>query len=151
MQPQQQPATLPAIESHMTMERLDVRDLGRQWIAVTLSFDPADPWAVTLTLYSGPAPVRWTFGRELVVEGLHEPVGEGDVLVWPSLDDAGRSSVAIELRSPEGTFAGQLPTREVAPFVRDMLAAVPAGSETAHLDIEALVDLMVHPDGGQRP
>ena len=150
MQSHPHPSTLRTVESHMTMERLDVVG-GRRWIAVTLSFDPADPWAVTLTLHSGPIPVRWTFGRDLLVDGLHEPTGEGDVLVWPCLDDAGRAVVVIELRSPDGSMVGQLPSREVGPVVRGVLDAVPAGAETAHLDLDALVDLMLHPDGGSAP
>jgi sporulation and cell division protein SsgA len=140
-------STLDVVEAHLTMERLGFPDGERRWMAVSLSYDPADPWAVALDLYVGPAAVRWTFGRELLVAGLHEPVGEGDVLVSPSLDDAGRAVVVIELRSPDGSLVGQLPARDVGLFVRGVLDTVPAGAETAHLDVDALVDLMLHPDG----
>jgi hypothetical protein len=140
-------STLDVVEAHMTMEQLGFHEGERRWIAVSLSYDPADPWAVALDMHVGPSPVRWTFGRELLVAGLLEPVGEGDVLVSPSLDDAGRAVVVIELRSPDGSLVGLLPTREVGPFVRDVLDTVPVGAETAHLDVDALVDLMLHPDG----
>lgn len=132
-------STLLVVEAHLTMERLGIPDGGRRWIAVSLSFDPADPWAVALDMYVGLSPVRWTFGRELLVDGIHEPVGQGDVLVSPSLDDAGRAVVVIELRSPDGSFVGQLPARDVSAFVHAVLETVPAGAETAHLDLDVLV------------
>lgn len=136
-------STLQAVETHLTMERVSLVEAERRWIAVSISFDPADPWAVALDLYAGPTPVRWTFSRELLIDGLHEPAGEGDVLVAPCLDEAGRAVVVIELRSPDGSFVGQLPSRELTAFVRSVLDAVPAGAETAHLDMDALLDLML--------
>jgi hypothetical protein len=42
---------------------------------------------------------------------------------------------------------GQLPSRELTAFVRSVLDAVPAGAETAHLDMDALLDLMLRRDG----
>ena len=138
--------TFQVVESHMTMERIALPDDGPQWIAVTLTFDPVDPWAVTLSLYAGPAPVRWTFARDLLVEGLHEPTGEGDVLILPGVDDDGRAVVEVELRSPDGVLLGQLPTREVSSFVGAALDVVPVGAEAAYLDLDALVGLLLHPD-----
>jgi hypothetical protein len=140
-------STLHVVEAHLTMELLAIPDGGRRWIAVSLSFDPADPWAVTLDMYAGLSPVRWTFSRELLVEGIQEPVGQGDVLVRPALDDAGRAAVVLELRSPDGSLVGQLPTRDVSAFVHSMLDTVPAGAETAHLDLDALLDPVLPPDG----
>jgi hypothetical protein len=136
-------STLRVVEAHLTMERFGIPDGGRRWIAVSLTFDAADPWAVALDMFVGLSPVRWTFGRELLVDGLHEPVGQGDVLVSPSLDDAGRAVVVIELRSPDGALVGQLPARDVSAFVRAALETVPAGAESAHLDLDALVDLVL--------
>jgi hypothetical protein len=142
-------STLHVVETHLTMERWGTADGQRRWIAVSLSFDPADPWAVALDLYAEPAPVRWTFSRDLLIEGLHEPAGQGDVLVAPSLDEDGGAVVVIELRSPDGSLVGQLPARELTTFVHGVLAAVPTGAETAHLDVDALLDEMLHP-GGER-
>src|SRR5436305_4454074 len=44
-----------------------------------LHYDPSDPYAVTTVFMTGASQVRWTFGRELLVEGLYEPSGDGDV------------------------------------------------------------------------
>ena len=146
MRPHQQPSTLQVIESPMTMERVDEFGGDGVLIDVTLSFDPADPFAVTAMLPSGAGTVQWTFGRDLLVDGMHQPAGEGDVLVRPGLDYAGHSAVIIELRAPQGSFMGQLATRELGPFVRDMLDAVPPGAESVLVDVEALVEQLLRPD-----
>ena len=146
MQPHQQSSTLRMIESPMTMERVDEFGGDGVLIDVTLSFDPADPFAVTAVLQSGSGTVRWTFGRDLLVDGMHQPAGEGDVLVRPGLDYAGHSSVVIELRAPQGSFVGQLATRELGPFVREMLDVVPPGAEAALVDVEEVVEQLLRPD-----
>ena len=101
------------------------------------------------------------YGERQIVSALDITLPPGKLTVIVGANACGKSTLLrglARLLPPrrgavylDGKPIHQLPTREVAPFVRDMLAAVPAGSETAHLDIEALVDLMVHPDGGQRP
>jgi hypothetical protein len=130
----------------MTMERVDEFGGDGVLIDVTLSFDPADPFAVTAMLHSGSGTVQWTFGRDLLVDGMHQPAGDGDVLVRPGLDYAGHSAVIIELRAPQGSFMGQLATRELGPFVRDMLDVVPPGAESGLVDVEALVEQLLRPD-----
>lgn len=143
----QYPARLRAVESHVTMERVDELVDGGQ-LRVTMSYDPSDPFAVTATLHSDSGPVRWTFGRELLTDGVHEPAGDGDVVVWPALDHEGRSVVVIELHSPDGSFAGQVFTRELAPFIRNMLGVVPIGCESELLDVDAGVERLLRPDTG---
>ena len=46
-------------------------------IEAELRYDPADPYAVTTVFKTGASQVRWTFGRELLAEGLYEPSGDG--------------------------------------------------------------------------
>lgn len=51
-------------------------------IPVELDFASADPYAVRLTFdLPGDAPVTWAFGRELLLDGLSRPSGEGDVRI----------------------------------------------------------------------
>lgn len=145
MQHHPNPPASRVVEAHLTMERYGVPDDGPHWIAVTLSFDPADPWAVALSLHVGLVPVRWVFGRELLLDGLHEPAGEGDVVISPGLDDAGRAVAQVELRSPDGVLVGALPGRELHAFVDGVLDRVPVGAETEHLDVDALVDDLLRP------
>jgi hypothetical protein len=101
------------------------------------TYEVADPFAVTIVFRSDAQEVRWTFARELLVQGIHEPVGMGDVQLWPCLSEAGTAVVVIELRSPDGSVMVQAPTRAVSLFVQRMLQVVPLGQEGALLDVDA--------------
>ena len=102
-----------------------------------LVFDPADPFAVTMVFRTGVQEVRWTFGRDLLVEGLYEPTGDGDVHVWPCLSSNGSAVVIVELCSPDGELLVQAGSRAVNGFVTKMLAAVPDGQEAAFVDFDS--------------
>ena len=62
--------------------------------------------------------MRWTFGRELLSDGLYEPSGDGDVHVWPCLDSDGRAVVIIELCSPDGEALVQARTSDLSTLRR---------------------------------
>ena len=64
--------------------------------------------------------MRWTFGRDLLCEGLYEPSGDGDVHVWPCLDSDGHAVVIIELCSPDGEALVQAKTGDLSVFVERM-------------------------------
>ncbi len=104
-----------------------------------LRYDSANPYAATICFRTELGDVVWTFSRELLVEGLLEPAGDGDVHVWPCLDDAGRFVVVLELCAPVGDALVHLRPEDVTSFTERSLAAVPAGTESAHLDLDALV------------
>ena len=54
-------------------------------IPVELEYESCDPYAVRLTFHlPGDAPVTWAFGRELLIDGVGRPCGEGDVRVSPA-------------------------------------------------------------------
>jgi hypothetical protein len=97
-------------------------------------YDPADALAVTLVLQTTSGPVHWTFARELLVEGQYEPVGDGDVHVWPCLSACGEAVVIVELCVPAGETLLQFPTRAVQDFVYSVLDAVPLGGEPVDVD-----------------
>jgi hypothetical protein len=100
-------------------------------------FDSSDPYAVTVVFRSSDQQVCWTFARDLLVQGLHEPVGMGDVQLWPCLSESGTAVVVIELTSPDGTVLVQAPSRAVSLFVQRMLDVVPLGEESGLLDLDA--------------
>jgi hypothetical protein len=103
-------------------------------------FDPADPYAVHLVVGRGDgAQVTWTFARELLAEGIYDPCGNGDVVVWPCLGTHGEAVVIIELRSPSGMAMLQTPSRAVQRFVAQTFEVVPAGSESAEIDLDHMV------------
>lgn len=108
-------------------------------IDAELHYDPRDPYAVTTVFLTGTSQVRWTFGRDLLCEGLYEPTGDGDVHVWPCLDSEGRAVVIIELCSPDGEALVQARTGDLSSFVERMNAAVEPGDECDHLDMDATI------------
>lgn len=109
------------------------------------SFDPADPYAVTMKLDARSGSVTWTFARELLAEGVYSPSGDGDVQVWPCLSNTGEAVVIVELSSPDGTALLQTGSRAVQAFVTEIFEAVPTGTESSHVSMDALVaQLLAH-------
>ncbi len=103
-------------------------------LSAEFNYNPADPWAVTMTLSTLAGPVEWTFARDLLIEGQYEPTGDGDVHVWPCLSACGEAVVIVELDSPSGESLLQFPTRAVQDFVYASLETVPQGAESANVD-----------------
>ncbi len=104
-----------------------------------LTYDPADPLAVSATFSTVAGQVRWTFSRDLLIEGLVEPVGDGDVHVWPCVDNDGNSVVIIELCSPDGEALVQGRVEDITAFVLSMLEIVAPGTEGEHLDLDVTI------------
>ena len=106
------------VTQDIAMECVDVDGLSMT-LAVVLGYCPEDPYAVTATFRTPGGDVVWTFARDLLARGLTDPVGDGDVHVWPCLDTSGRAVVIIELRSPDGELLVQGATHEVTRFVNE--------------------------------
>jgi hypothetical protein len=126
------------VTQSVTLELIDPTGAATP-IEAELHYDPRDPYAVTTVFMTGASQVRWTFGRELLSQGLYEPSGDGDVHVWPCLDSEGHSVVIIELCSPDGEALVQARTGDLHSFVDRMAKAVEPGSESAHLDVDATI------------
>ena len=124
-----QPVTLELIDPTGAVTPIDAE----------LQYDPRDPYAVTTVFMTGTSQVRWTFGRELLLEGLYEPSGDGDVHVWPCLDADGHAVVIIELSSPDGEALVQARTGDLSDFVERMWAAVKPGSESSLVNVDAAI------------
>ncbi len=103
-------------------------------LSAEFTYSAADPWAVTMTLSTIAGPVDWTFARDLLIQGQYEPIGDGDVHVWPCLSPSGEAVVIVELDSPSGETLLQFPTRAVQDFVYASLDTVPLGTESADVD-----------------
>ncbi len=129
-------ATTKTITEAVSMECIDLDGLSAP-IAADLAYDAADPFAVTIVFKAEPASARWTFARDLLIDGSYEPTGDGDVHVWPCLSSEGSAVVIIELNSPSGEVLVQVSSRDVDAFVRHMLALVPLGAEDELLDFDA--------------
>jgi hypothetical protein len=115
---------------------LELADLDHESteVAATLQYDPRDPWAVSLDF--GEGNVRWTFARDLLIEGLDGPAGIGDVQVWPTVDARGLATTVVALSSPDGVALLEGPTRPLAMFVARMLDTVPLGAESTLIDLD---------------
>jgi sporulation and cell division protein SsgA len=128
-----QPVTLELIDPTGTVTPIEAE----------LQYDPSDPYAITTVFMTGSSQVRWTFGRDLLTEGLYEPSGDGDVHVWPCLDSEGHAVVIIELCSPDGEALVQARTGDLSSFIDRMSAAVARGTESEHLDVDAAISAIL--------
>ena len=126
------------VRQTVTLELIDATGAASP-LETEFSYDPSDPFAVTATFLTVAGQVRWTFGRDLLLGGLYEPTGDGDVHVWPCLDNQARSVVIIELCSPDGEALVQARTVDVSAFVELMTTAVPQGEEGTYLDVDSAI------------
>jgi hypothetical protein len=108
-------------------------------IDTVLGYHRPDPYAVTMTFITGDEPLTWTFGRDLLIAGMHESAGSGDVHVSPGIDQAGEEVVLITLSSPDGHLRLEAQPDHVSEFLDRTLALVPSGTETPHLDIDDMI------------
>lgn len=84
------------ITARIEPEVVDER-CGADSLVAALVYDPADPFAVTLAFRTDTQQVTWTFGRDLLIEGLYEPTGDGDMHIWPYPSSVGCAVVILEL------------------------------------------------------
>ncbi len=129
----------------VTLELIDATGAATP-LETELSYDPRDPFAVTATFNTIAGHVRWTFGRDLLIGGLYEPTGDGDVHVWPCLDDEARSVIIIELCSPDGEALVQARTSDITAFVERMTRSVAPGTEVDHLDLDGTIAAILAAD-----
>ncbi|MCH0540504.1 SsgA family sporulation/cell division regulator [Streptomyces sp. MUM 203J] len=105
-------------------------------VPARLTYRTADPYAVHIAFHVGSEhPVHWTFARELLVEGVFRPCGQGDVRIWPSKTD-GRSVVLMALTSPDGDALLEAPSAQVSAWLERSLRVVPPGTEAERLGLD---------------
>lgn len=132
------PGAPTVVSQHVTLELIDPSGVAAP-LETELSYDPKDPFAVSATFLTVAGQVRWTFGRDLLISGMREPSGDGDVHVWPCVDNDGHSVVIIELCSPDGEALVQCRTPDMTAFVGRMTASVPVGAEGQLVDVESAI------------
>ncbi|KFU76939.1 MULTISPECIES: SsgA family sporulation/cell division regulator [Amycolatopsis] len=105
-----------------------------------LSFHAGEPFAVTVSFRTERGRwVEWTFARELLVTGLTDPAGLGDVRVRPDLSED-EALLTLEIESPDGYASFELEREDVETFLESTYELVPLGSESEHFDVEALIE-----------
>ncbi|WP_033220548.1 SsgA family sporulation/cell division regulator [Kitasatospora phosalacinea] len=102
-----------------------------------LHFDSSLPYAVRLLFppVGRIEAVEWVFGRDLLNEGRHAPVGHGDVTVCPGAAD----DVLVTLHGGTGAAVVSIPAEVVTGFLVECYDLVPAGHEHEHLDVDGLI------------
>ena len=108
-------------------------------VLAELSYTSSNPYALTLTIRLYGHSVPWTFARTLLSHGLTTPTGDGDVHVWPDLDDDSQPVVAIELCSRQGQAQVEVSAQEAVDFITRTYALVADGDESRHLDVDATI------------
>lgn len=120
-------------------------------VPARLGYRTGDPYAVHLTFHiNSEFPVHWTFARELMIEGVFRPTGEGDVRVWPSGADGG-NAVCLALSSPDGNALLMLPSGPLSAWLERTLRLVPAGTEPELFGFEAELSAMLASFPGDDP
>ena len=111
-------------------------------VDAVLGYDSADPFAVSVTFrVSAEEQVRWVFARELLMAGLDNPTGQGDVMVWPDAIDS--DVIILSLTTPQGHALFEAPRWIVRDFVEQSLATVPAGTEGEYLDWDGTLSTLL--------
>ncbi len=109
-------------------------------IPVELEYESDDPYAVRLTFHlPGDAPVTWTFGRELLVDGVGRPCGEGDVRVAPTDPESlGEVLIRLQVGADQAVFRSS--AAPLIAFLDRTDRVVPLGQEGAFADFDAHLD-----------
>lgn len=126
----------------LTLELLDESGTATSLESI-LSYDADDPYAVTASFTIAETTVQWVFARSLLAVGVYEPVGEGDVHVWPSLNALGQAVTVIELSSPEGEALIQARSDDVCEFLRRTEGLVALGTEATYVDIDEAISKLL--------
>ena len=140
--------TRPTSVSSELQLRLVVPGATSLPVRAGLDYDVEDPYAVTVSFHTGSPTtggdvVQWTFARQLLSDGVTAPAGEGDVQVWPSTGNGGGAVVCLSLSSPSGRALFEVPLGDLVEFLGRTYDAVPTGAESAHVDVDAELALLL--------
>ncbi|ORT59444.1 SsgA family sporulation/cell division regulator [Streptomyces sp. CB03238] len=100
-----------------------------------LVYDTRDPYAVTVGFtHGGFVYAEWRLDRDMLRDGMAQPVGEGDVRMWPALNGS-REELRIELLDT-AVFTVWVPS--LWRFLARTYEEVPAGQERLE-DLDAFL------------
>jgi hypothetical protein len=100
------------------------------------SYTASDPFAVTLAVRTRTDRwVEWLVARDLVVESLAGPAGEGDIRMSPQ-EVQGYDIVEIEIRSTDGRAVLEVDRDLLQHFVDSTTEVVALGDESGRMDLD---------------
>lgn len=111
-------------------------------VAATFRYDLTRPFSVDTAFHLSDIDVVWTFARDLLLQGIDEPAGQGDVRVWPVVATTEHAAprIRIELTSPTGHALLEAHTADIRAFLDATLRACPTGEESLHVDVDSWLD-----------
>lgn len=112
-------------------------------LPTTLRYRAEDPYAVAFVFHSAGGDVEWVVARTLLMQGLAAPVGDGDVRVYPAVDEIGVAVTRLDFCSPDGRLVAEADPLTVQAFLARTFALVPVGAESQHLDLDAVVEALL--------
>src|ERR1041384_259483 len=94
-----------SVQAEVMMSFLVSEELSFR-IPVELRYETCDPYAVRLTFHlPGDDPVTWAFGRELLIDGVGRPCGDGDVRISPAgADVLGEVLIRLQVGADQALF-----------------------------------------------
>ncbi|MFI6941602.1 SsgA family sporulation/cell division regulator [Streptomyces sp. NPDC050418] len=109
-------------------------------IPVELRYETGDPYAVRLTFHlPGDAPVTWAFSRELLVDGVNRPCGDGDVHIAPhGSDPLSDALIRLQVGTDQALF--KVSIAPLIAFLDRTDRLVPLGQERALADFDTHLD-----------
>lgn len=139
----------PTVVVCRMLVRLVVAEGVDRPVMVDLSYDSADPYAVSLTFHTcTDETVRWVFGRDLLLNGQQGLTGVGDIQVWPTRHPwVSRVCMALRPYWNREAVVVTASARTLDAFLRRTLAVVPAGAEERHLDMDRIVHQLLDSPG----
>ena len=137
----------PASVTADVTTRLLLSSGGVVLVDAHLHYDTVDPYAVRIGFEAGrDSVVEWTFGRDLIVAGMDDLTGEGDVRVWPVLTesaDRDRPMICLSLSAPGGAALFEIDRVILAGFLEQTTALVPVGRESEFVDLDGALSALL--------
>ncbi|MFI1014503.1 SsgA family sporulation/cell division regulator [Streptomyces sp. NPDC020965] len=128
-----------SVQAEVLMSFLVSEELSFR-IPVELRYETEDPYAVRMTFHlPGDAPVTWAFGRDLLMDGILGPSGDGDVRIAPTGPEE-LSDIAIRLQVGADQALFQVSVGPIVAFLDRTDKLVPLGQERAFRDFEGDLD-----------
>ncbi|HEX5403098.1 MAG TPA: SsgA family sporulation/cell division regulator [Pseudonocardiaceae bacterium] len=102
------------------------------------TYESTEPYQLTVAFATERGRwVEWVFARDLLIDGMSEPTGDGDLRV--RLDEEDPELLVLEIYAPSGSAIFSLELDDVEEFLARTLDVVPAGAESTHFDIDRLL------------